>query len=1069
MSNEPFIGEIDVGHEWQISPNPMSDESPKRRERAPSMDNPEPQPIPGTEGAFPSHLSVDNPVLLDLGTTQDKMVIVMVGLPARGKTHIGRRLARYIQFFHNTPTQVFNVGDYRREHSGAHLPSSFFDHHNQDAMKARMEAAQHALADLKAFLGEKGSRVGFFDATNTTKERRRWVVDELKDLKVKVMFVESVVTDMDLVDRNIRAVKLGNPDWKGVDPEEAVQQFKERIVKYASVYETIDEDDPAESKYTWIKVIDCCKFKFNRVRGYLASQILQFLMHCHLEPRPFWLTRHGQSEYNLLGKMGGDSGLTEMGEAYAVRLAEFVDEQVLPEAGGKPVRLWTSTLRRTKDTARHIRGLVPREWRNLDEIYAGSCDGLTYSEIEQMFPEEAKRRKANKLAYRYPRGESYLDLMARVHSAILEMEASKDPIVIVAHQAVLRVIVSYWAGYERTDVPKISMPLNTVLKLEPRTFGTEETTFRLLDASDTSAHQKTVKVEQLNNSERQQEFRLQDLSMFEVDDVLPTRGSMKGVESVGNLTQILEGDCSPGSAGPVPVPETKDGESFNPLPQHVPGVSFCSNLPEYSVDNPILLDVAPKDAKFGTTQDKFVIAMVGVPGRGKGHIARRLSQYIEFFHSVPTRVFYLEKYMREAFKCSYTHSPEFYNPRNAANQKLLDECYAKAMAELKAWLQEDAGCRLAFFNGFNIERSRRAWVCDQLDQLPQKPCLLFLETILTEPDLLFQLARGMKELAPGCADVSYDTIIDDLRSIESVVGDTNESFDVHNPLDDRAPWVQIYNFHKFTLAHVNGYLLCHVVSYVLNTHPGRHVFYLSRHGQSEYNRLGKIGGDSGLTEAGEAYAVKLKDFATSKICRDQSGRPIPARLWTSTLRRTQQTARHIPCTTVTTRRDDGQELEWVQMRPRKWKNLDEIYAGECDGMTYEQIKAEHPDEFARRARNKLAYRYPRGESYLDVIHRLHTIVLEMERVREPLLIVCHQAILRVLIAYWKGLNRREALDVSMPLNTVVQLDCNSYYCQESRFHLDEEDLWHNLGDESHPVFVKNSRALTEVERQAPSH
>lgn len=47
--------------------------------------------------------------------------------------------------------------------------------------------------------------------------------------------------------------------------------------------------------------------------------------------------------------------------------------------------------------------------RNLDEIYAGVCDGMTYAEIEATFPEEFARRREDKLGYRYPRGESYLD------------------------------------------------------------------------------------------------------------------------------------------------------------------------------------------------------------------------------------------------------------------------------------------------------------------------------------------------------------------------------------------------------------------------------------------------------------------------------------------------------------------------------------------------------------------------------------------------------------------------------------------------------------------------------------
>ena len=75
------------------------------------------------------------------------------------------------------------------------------------------------------------------------------------------------------------------------------------------------------------------------------------------------------------------------------------------------------------------------------------------------------------------------------------------------------------------------------------------------------------------------------------------------------------------------------------------------------------------------------------------------------------------------------------------------------------------------------------------------------------------------------------------------------------------------------------------------------------------------------------------------------------------------------------------------MRPRAWHHLDELFAGSCDGMTYEEIEETFPEEWARRGVDKLAYRYPRGESYLDVIARLEPIIIEMERHQEPLVVI----------------------------------------------------------------------------------
>ncbi|KAI4803102.1 hypothetical protein KUCAC02_006659 [Chaenocephalus aceratus] len=49
-------------------------------------------------------------------------VIVMVGLPARGKTYMSKKLTRYLNWI-GLPTKVFNVGEYRRESSEEYYSS----------------------------------------------------------------------------------------------------------------------------------------------------------------------------------------------------------------------------------------------------------------------------------------------------------------------------------------------------------------------------------------------------------------------------------------------------------------------------------------------------------------------------------------------------------------------------------------------------------------------------------------------------------------------------------------------------------------------------------------------------------------------------------------------------------------------------------------------------------------------------------------------------------------------------------------------------------------------------------
>ena len=444
-------------------------------------------------------------------TKSDKIVCVTVGLPARGKSYIARRLSQYIQFFYGAPTKVFNVGDYRRKTAGTSFqPADFFDVNNEEGMSRRREATESAINDLihwmaevaphrvdassELFLSGDFGAVAIFDATNSTSERREWLLGRLKPTGAKVIFIESVCSDPEIIRDNIERSKVApdtTKDYDGVDTAAATADFYERIRKYEQVYEPLGGTEP-EKQYNFIKIVDGGReVSLNNIRGFLPSRIAQFLVNLHTHRRSFFFSRHGQSQYNRLSKIGGDSDLTEHGEAYALALGDWAVENVMKDETGQtvPARLWTSSLLRTRRTARHIPHpsvpyapgeeptwvqMRPKAFRNLDEIYAGVCDGMTYEEIKEKMPEEAKARKASKFLYRYPRGESYTDLIARLEPLAHELERLREPVLIVAHQAILRVLYAYFMGFPREECINVSIPLNTVIQLTPCVTGCEE-------------------------------------------------------------------------------------------------------------------------------------------------------------------------------------------------------------------------------------------------------------------------------------------------------------------------------------------------------------------------------------------------------------------------------------------------------------------------------------------------------------------------------------------------------------------------------------------------------------------
>ncbi|TYJ41733.1 hypothetical protein E1A91_A03G041400v1 [Gossypium mustelinum] len=410
-----------------------------------------------------------------LGPKEDRhLAIVLVGLPARGKTFTAVKLTRYLRWLGHD-TKHFNVGKYRRLKHGTNQSADFFRADNPEGMEARNEVAALAMDDMIAWMQE-GGQVGIFDATNSSRSRRNMLM-KMAEGRCKIIFLETICNDERIIERNIRLKIQQSPDYaEEPDFEAGLQDFTTRLANYEKAYEPVDEG-------SYIKMIDMAsghggQIQVNNISGYLPGRIVFFLVNTHLTPRPILLTRHGESRDNVRGRIGGDSVLSDTGEIYMKKLANFVEKRLKSE---RTASIWTSTLQRTILTASPIVGFPKIQWRALDEINAGVCDGMTYEEIKKNMPEEYESRKKDKLRYRYPRGESYLDVIQRLEPVIIELERQRAPVVVISHQAVLRALYAYFADRPLKEIPHIEVPLHTIIEIQMGVTGVQEKRYKLMD------------------------------------------------------------------------------------------------------------------------------------------------------------------------------------------------------------------------------------------------------------------------------------------------------------------------------------------------------------------------------------------------------------------------------------------------------------------------------------------------------------------------------------------------------------------------------------------------------------
>lgn len=161
-----------------------------------------------------------------------------------------------------------------------------------------------------------------------------------------------------------------------------------------------------------------------------------------------YLTRHGQTEWNLLGKMQGrlNSDLTELGKNQAQWLGKHLKDTKIDI-------ICSSSSGRAYDTAKLIKGdrtIDIEQYDDLQEVYLAEWQGMLHRDIEAQEKDQFNAYWHAPDRFIPGDKESFEMLIKRggkVFNEIINKHADKD-ILIVSHGVTLKAIFAYVKSLE---------------------------------------------------------------------------------------------------------------------------------------------------------------------------------------------------------------------------------------------------------------------------------------------------------------------------------------------------------------------------------------------------------------------------------------------------------------------------------------------------------------------------------------------------------------------------------------------------------------------------------------------
>lgn len=388
-----------------------------------------------------------------------------------------------------------------------------------------------------------------------------------------------------------------------------------------------------------------------------------------------------------------------------------------------------------------------------------------------------------------------------------------------------------------------------------------------------------------------------------------------------------------------------------------------------------------------------------------------------------TEIFCLGTYRQKLYGNNLNRS--WLHSKNEEGLDVRDQIAMKALEDCVSFLKNNSN-GIALFDGTNSNKVRRDRVHKYIKENIHNVKINYIESICDNEKMLeYNIQKSVKHLNDQFYKITKDEahknfclkIKEYENQYETICSDE---------LDGNIRFLKIFNAGKSLEVHkMEGHIASLAIQFLLNIRLDIGPIYIISPGYTE-NQDEILGLNPKLTDKGKKYAELVNRFFKNESKKWIQNEYKKCFLFFSPLAACSQVEQRL----------EFEDIECIRQSPFL---LNRINYGDSDGMKIADLKNQYASNFKNTNQNSRDFRYPSGESYNDLVIRLEPFVMDILRIKEPIILICHHSIEKCLYSFFSKVDIDNTPEIQVERYELVKLIPLSSGYEEFRYNFDIEN------------------------------